>query len=304
MLRKFAISPKARSPCRRRTHADITSSRRSRSRGSRRRRSAKGSSTSSIRRPGGPRRPHQMRPAWLEEPHTQDVDDGRWTGSWRPFFDRREPRGQRLRPLSRRSLEPLRRGPPDDRLLPRRVPVSANAYRPRTLGPDAGGDDGRDDGLAVRQRRTLQEATPRAFRRGHERRRNRGAPLTTLETLKSGGLGYDKPKLAALHMMMAVADAVARSIASLTWILVEATEGEFVTSDRALAMHDPTPKFPWAGHGLHRRPGGAHRRAPARSRRPRVPRSPCAGPLRAAAGRASRGRTPPGGSCRAWRARG
>ena len=74
--------------------------------------------------------------------------------------------------------------------------------------------------------------------------------LNTLEMLKSGALGFEKPELGAFYMMLAVADEVASSIASLTWGLVEAAEGEFVTSDRALAMHDPTPKFPWSGHAL------------------------------------------------------
>jgi hypothetical protein len=55
-------------------------------------------------------------------------------------------------------------------------------------------------------------------------------------------------------MMMATADAVASSIASLTWLLLEAKDDEFVTCDRGLAMHDPTPKFPWSGHALRSSP--------------------------------------------------
>lgn len=73
---------------------------------------------------------------------------------------------------------------------------------------------------------------------------------TTIEMLKSGGIGFEKPEAGAFYMMMAVADEVASSIAALTWGLVEATDGEFVTSDRALAMHDPTLTFPWSGHAL------------------------------------------------------
>jgi hypothetical protein len=63
--------------------------------------------------------------------------------------------------------------------------------------------------------------------------------------LKSGEIAFDKPELGAFQMMVATADKVASSIASLTWLLLEAKEDEFVTCDRGLAMHDPTPKFPW-----------------------------------------------------------
>jgi hypothetical protein len=72
----------------------------------------------------------------------------------------------------------------------------------------------------------------------------------TLELLKSGEIADDKPELAAFQMMLRTADIVASVIASMTWGLVEAKEDAFVTSDRALAMHDPKPKAPWSGHAL------------------------------------------------------
>ncbi len=72
--------------------------------------------------------------------------------------------------------------------------------------------------------------------------------------LKSGEIAFDKPELGAFQMMLATADKVASSIASLTWLLLEAKEDEFVTCDRGLAMHDPTPKFPWSGHALRSSP--------------------------------------------------
>lgn len=74
--------------------------------------------------------------------------------------------------------------------------------------------------------------------------------LKIIGQLKSGEIGFDRPELAAFHMMLRSADAVATSIANLSWILIEAKEDEFVTSDRSMAMHDPTPKFPWSGHAL------------------------------------------------------
>lgn len=76
----------------------------------------------------------------------------------------------------------------------------------------------------------------------------------TLKMLKSGEIAFDKPEFGAFQMMMATVDNVASSMASLTWLLLEAKEDEFVTCDRALAMHDPTPKFPWSGHALRSSP--------------------------------------------------
>jgi len=72
----------------------------------------------------------------------------------------------------------------------------------------------------------------------------------TLTMLKGGEIAFDKPKLGAFQMMLQTADALASTIASLSWVLIEAQEDEFIISDRSLAMHDPTPKFPWSGHAL------------------------------------------------------
>jgi len=54
---------------------------------------------------------------------------------------------------------------------------------------------------------------------------------------------------AALFTIVSTADALAEAYYGLEWLVAEADPGvgEFVTSDRALAIVDPTPKFPWSG---------------------------------------------------------
>ena len=32
----------------------------------------------------------------------------------------------------------------------------------------------------------------------------------------------------------------------MRWAVLRARDGEFVTSDRAVAMHDPSPRYPWS----------------------------------------------------------
>jgi hypothetical protein len=72
----------------------------------------------------------------------------------------------------------------------------------------------------------------------------------TIQMLKSGEIAFEDPQLGAFQMMLRTADVLASTIASLEWTLIGATEGEYVTSDRGMAMHDPNPKFPWSGHAL------------------------------------------------------
>jgi Protein of unknown function (DUF4238) len=74
--------------------------------------------------------------------------------------------------------------------------------------------------------------------------------LETMETLKSGDIVFRDPDLAVFQMMLRTADSLAESIATLIWVLIEASDGEFIASDRALSMHDPQPKFPWSGHAI------------------------------------------------------
>jgi hypothetical protein len=74
------------------------------------------------------------------------------------------------------------------------------------------------------------------------------------ERLHSGEIRTRNPKAQAFDLMLGTADAVAETIHQLQWTLVKAGEDEFVISDRALAMHDSQPRFPWSGHGLRSSP--------------------------------------------------
>lgn len=74
------------------------------------------------------------------------------------------------------------------------------------------------------------------------------------ERLHNGAIRTSNPKAQAFNLMLGTADAVAETIHQLQWTLVAAGENEFIISDRALAMHDPTPRFPWSGHGLRSSP--------------------------------------------------
>jgi len=76
----------------------------------------------------------------------------------------------------------------------------------------------------------------------------------TMSMLKAGEIAFENPELGVFQMMLRTADTLASSVASLSWILVKAKKDEFITSDRALAMHDPKPKFPWSGHALQSSP--------------------------------------------------
>jgi hypothetical protein len=62
-----------------------------------------------------------------------------------------------------------------------------------------------------------------------------------------------------LETMLTGGDALATVIYGLEWVIVQAEPdaGEFVTSDRALAVVDSRPKFPWAGEAPASSPGAA-----------------------------------------------
>jgi hypothetical protein len=70
------------------------------------------------------------------------------------------------------------------------------------------------------------------------------------ERLHNGEIRTNDPKAQAFDLMLGTVDAVAETIHQLQWTLVHGGEDEFIISDRALAMHDPQPRFPWSGHGL------------------------------------------------------
>ena len=71
------------------------------------------------------------------------------------------------------------------------------------------------------------------------------------ERLASGAIRLRDPNGEALRLMMDLIDRLAETIDDMRWTLIEAANDEFVISDRAIAMHDPTPRYPWSGHGLY-----------------------------------------------------
>lgn len=70
--------------------------------------------------------------------------------------------------------------------------------------------------------------------------------LKALRELETGGIGYEDPTGAAMRTLVSASGAVAQKIFDSRWAVLRARNGEFVTSDVALAMHDPEPKFPWS----------------------------------------------------------
>lgn len=70
--------------------------------------------------------------------------------------------------------------------------------------------------------------------------------LKALRELETGGIGYEDPAGAAMRTLMSASGTVAQTISNSRWGVLHATDGEFVTSDVALAMHDPEPRFPWS----------------------------------------------------------
>jgi Protein of unknown function (DUF4238) len=76
----------------------------------------------------------------------------------------------------------------------------------------------------------------------------------TRAALESGEIAFDDPKSRSFTLMLGGTDRVAEAIFNLEWVILRAGEDEFVTSDRAIAMHDSTPKFPWSGNALESSP--------------------------------------------------
>lgn len=73
--------------------------------------------------------------------------------------------------------------------------------------------------------------------------------------LAKGEIAVSDPKAQAFGLLLSTADHVATTINALSWVVLRAEAGEFVTSDRAIAMYDPTPRFPWSGHAWLSSPG-------------------------------------------------
>ena len=71
-----------------------------------------------------------------------------------------------------------------------------------------------------------------------------------MRSLEKGGIRLGNPKEVALDLMLEHAGETAQFIYQMEWYLLRCEDGGFVTSDRALAMCDPSPPYPWTGHGL------------------------------------------------------
>lgn len=76
-----------------------------------------------------------------------------------------------------------------------------------------------------------------------------------VEGLRNGDIAFPDPKANALELSLRSAGSSCRDIFMMRWTLLRACAGEFVTSDRALAMHDPSPKYPWSAQAWRSSPG-------------------------------------------------
>jgi hypothetical protein len=71
-----------------------------------------------------------------------------------------------------------------------------------------------------------------------------------LAALAENRVKLANPKEVALDLLLQHSVTSSQYIYQLQWHLLEAVDGRFVTSDRGLAMYDPTPAFPWSGHAI------------------------------------------------------
>ena len=72
--------------------------------------------------------------------------------------------------------------------------------------------------------------------------------------LVNGEVSLAEPRSQALQLLLHTSAPIAETVASLRWTLVSSETQQFVTSDRGIAMHDPTPPFPWTGHAWRSSP--------------------------------------------------
>jgi hypothetical protein len=72
--------------------------------------------------------------------------------------------------------------------------------------------------------------------------------------LRTGDVAFPDPKANALKLGLQSAGSSCKDIFLMRWSLLRARDGEFVTSDRALAMHDPSPEYPWSAQAWRSSP--------------------------------------------------
>jgi hypothetical protein len=102
----------------------------------------------------------------------------------------------------------------------------------------------------------VELATPEGFRKLHRERVGGDATPDEIEAqrlrmqaqLEGGKVTHEEPRGMAIKLMLETVHDVAQTVYQLDWIVLEATGAEFVTSDRAIGMDDPTLEFPWCGH--------------------------------------------------------
>jgi Protein of unknown function (DUF4238) len=90
--------------------------------------------------------------------------------------------------------------------------------------------------------RTYREAIGEADRETIEQHRQ-----WLIEALRDGHVRISDPKAFALDMLQHAAADTFQIIFQLHWELLEDEQTSFITSDRGMALHDPTPRFPWSG---------------------------------------------------------
>ena len=75
------------------------------------------------------------------------------------------------------------------------------------------------------------------------------------QQLFEGQIGYEAPTTGALAQIVGGANDVAKEVYSLDWVVLTATDEEFITSDRPISMIDHTPRHPWSGNAWKSSPG-------------------------------------------------
>jgi hypothetical protein len=99
-------------------------------------------------------------------------------------------------------------------------------------------------------------ATPDGFRSLYRERIGDGKRKDEIEQLRlrmqsqleGGQIAYEEPRAMVFKLMLGTLHDIAQVVYGLDWTVVEATEADFVASDRPVAMVDPTPEHPWSGN--------------------------------------------------------
>ncbi len=99
--------------------------------------------------------------------------------------------------------------------------------------------------FAARYRETIREGSDEEIEATRQR---------MVDGLRNGEIAFPDPKANALQLSLHSAGSSCQEIFMMRWSLLRACDGEFITSDRALAMHDPSPKHPWSAQAWRSSP--------------------------------------------------